>query len=134
MTQPALLTVPQASQVALLGTPLSASADLAMRKILAAATGRPPLSPMGTGASSPSMVAQPSALQKSSCASLPAAAVILAAYPAAAKQVPQATESPTVMPRLAASLAVAYYVDSPSDEEAGAAVDAQIDFSLGDLE
>ena len=72
--------------------------------------------------------------QKSSCASPPVAAVTLAAYPAAAKQMPQAAESPTVEPGLAASPVVAYYVDSPSDEEGGAIVDAQIDFSMGDLE
>ena len=29
---------------------------------------------------------------------------------------------------------VAYYVDSPSDEEGGAAVEAQVDFMMGDLE
>ena len=66
----------------------------------------------------------------------------LAAYPATAKQVPQAAESPAARPELAANPAVAqesevtiaYYVDSPSDEEGGAVVDAQIDFSMGDLE
>ena len=47
---------------------------------------------------------------------------------------PQIAESPTVEPGLATSPAVAYYVDSPLDEEGGAAADAQIDFSMGDLE
>ena len=58
----------------------------------------------------------------------------MAAYLAAAKQVPQAAESPAARPELAANPVVTYYVDSPSDEEGGAAADAQIDFSMEDLE
>ena len=46
------------------------------------------------------------------------------------------------MPQAAAHLAgepeleppVSYYVDSPSDEEQGAAAEAQVDFTMGDLE
>ena len=56
----------------------------------------------------------------------------LAAYPDAVEQVPQATACLAVRPE--PEVTVAYYVDSPSDEEGGAAVDAQIDFSMGDLE
>ena len=83
--QLASLIAPQASQAALSGTLLSASADPTLWKILAATTGRQPLSPMGTGTLSPNIATQPSALQRSTCASPPVAAVTLAAYPTAAK-------------------------------------------------
>ena len=118
--------------MALSGTLLSALVDLALWKMLATATGRQPLSPMGTGVSSPSIAAQPSVLQRSICASPPAAAVTLAAYPAAVKQVPQAVAGLAVAQE--PEVTVAYYVDSPSDEEEAAVAEAEVDFAMGDLE
>ena len=79
---------------------------------------------MGTGALSPSIATQPSALQRSTFASPPAEAVIWVAYPPAVHL--------TVGPEPEAT--TAYYVDSPSDEEGGATAEAQLDFMMGDLE
>ena len=49
---------------------------------------------------------------------------------------PAAEQAPQVTVHLAAEpeAVSAYYVNSPSDEEGGAAVEAQVDFVMGDLE
>ena len=80
---------------------------------------------MGAGALFPSMPAQLSSCRKSPFASPPIAAVTLTAYP-------PATAHPTG--ELEPGPPIACYVDSPSDEEQGAVVEAQIDFMMGDLE
>ena len=88
---------------------------------------------MGAGVLSPSVAAQLSVRQKSPFASPPIAAVTLVAYPqAAAQQMPQAAAHPAGEPE--PEPLVTYYVDSPSDKEQGAAAEAQIDFTMGDLE
>ena len=50
----------------------------------------------------------------------------------------QSEQAPRVVVHLAAGLEleapVAYYVDSPSDEEDGAVAEAQVDARMGDLE
>ena len=80
---------------------------------------------MGADTLFPSMVAQLSARQKSPFASPPIATVTLTAYsPAAAHPAGEPEPEPPI----------AYYVDSPSDEEQAAAVEAQVDFMMGDLE
>ena len=102
-----------------------------------------------------STTSQSLALQKSSFASPPTATVTLAAHPSAtlltnlfgsliarplqlAMPAGQSEQAPRVVVHLAAKLEPevvnAYYVDSPSDKEGGAAAEAQVDFMMGDLE
>ena len=106
------------------------------------------LSPLDTEVPSSNTTSQPLVPQKSSFAFLSAAAVTLAAHPSAAlltnlfgsliTRLPQSavpTGQSEQVPRVVVHLAArpepeapgAYYVDSPSDEEEGAAVEAQVD-------
>ena len=104
---------------------------------------------------SSSTTSQPLVSQKDSFAFPPTAVVTLATHPSAALlthlfgsltiRLPQSAiptgqpkEAPRTMVHLAAEPELeapdAYYVDSPSDEEEGAAVEAQVDAWMGDLE
>ena len=104
---------------------------------------------------SSSIASRPSIPQKNSFAYPPIALVTLAAHPSAVPltnlfgslitkppqsgmPVGQAMQASKAVVHLAAGLEPeapgAYYVDSPSDEEAGVAVEAQVDSLMGDLE
>ena len=112
-------------------------------------------SPPDTGVLSGSTTPQPLAIQKSICASLPLAAMTLVTHPSAALLtnlcgslitrphqsavlVSQLEQEPRAVVHLAAGPELeapdTYYVDSPSDEEEGTAVEAQVDTLMGDLE
>ena len=107
-----------------------------------------PPSPPDIGVLSSSTTSQPLAIQKSICASLPLVAVTLAAHPSAAPLTnlfgslitrPLQSAAPAGLleraPRATVHLAAgpepedpdAYYVNSPLDEEEGAAAEAQVD-------
>ena len=131
--RPASCTVQQVGPVAPSSIQLSATIGQDLWRTPTASSGRQPPSSMGASTLFPSMVAQLSAHWKSPFTSPPIAAVTLTAYPpAAAQRMPPAATHLVGKPE--PEPPIAYYVDSPSDEEQGAAVEAQIDFMMGDLE